>query len=61
MTTAVALLSGGLDSGVAAAKFVADGGTLALALFCDYGQRAVRREEAASRALAARWQVPWRR
>lgn len=61
MTAAVALLSGGLDSGVAAAKFVADGGALALAVFCDYGQRAVRREEAASRALAARWRAPWRR
>lgn len=57
---AVALLSGGLDSGVAAAAFAAvPGQSLALCLFVDYGQRAVRREAAAAQALARRWQVPF--
>jgi 7-cyano-7-deazaguanine synthase len=53
----VALLSGGLDSGVAAAMFLAAGHRLAACMFCDYGQRAREREEHASRRLAARWQV----
>ena len=59
MTSGVALLSGGLDSGVAAAMFVAAGGQLALCLYCDYGQRAAVREEAAARALAQRWRAPF--
>jgi 7-cyano-7-deazaguanine synthase len=58
----VALLSGGLDSGVAAVSFARDqGNRLALCLFFDYGQRAREPEAAASRALAARWVVPWQR
>lgn len=61
MTAGVALLSGGLDSGVAAALFAAQGGRIALALFADYGQRAAEREAVASAALAARLQAPWRR
>ncbi|HEX5050827.1 MAG TPA: 7-cyano-7-deazaguanine synthase [Planctomycetota bacterium] len=61
MARGVALLSGGLDSGVAAASFVREpGNSLALCLFFDYGQRARGREAAASRALAARWAAPWR-
>jgi 7-cyano-7-deazaguanine synthase len=59
MVRGVALLSGGLDSGVAAALFQAvPGQQLAAALFFDYGQRAVQREAAAASALARRWQVP---
>lgn len=54
MANGVALLSGGLDSGVAAAMFVAAGHRLALCLFCDYGQRARARELAAAQALANR-------
>ncbi|MCR9244019.1 MAG: 7-cyano-7-deazaguanine synthase [bacterium] len=60
MARGVALLSGGLDSGVATAKFAATNDTLALALFCSYGQRAVSAERRASVALAERLDVPWR-
>ncbi|MCB9887147.1 MAG: 7-cyano-7-deazaguanine synthase QueC [Planctomycetes bacterium] len=56
---AIALLSGGLDSGVAAAQFVADGGSVTHALFFLYGQRAAPREAAASRALAQKWGAQW--
>lgn len=56
---AIALVSGGLDSGVAAARFVADGGKVTHALFFLYGQRAAPREAAASRALAQRWGATW--
>lgn len=66
MSRALALLSGGLDSGVAAAEHVARGGSIALALTFDYGQRALAREcEAAqrlARRLGAAWQcieLPW--
>lgn len=52
---AVVLLSGGLDSGVAAASFVARGGSLALCLFADYGQRAAVPEHAAASSLARRF------
>lgn len=58
---AVALLSGGLDSGVAAGLFRAAGGELVQALFVDYGQRAAGPEANASRRLAERWGVAWRR
>jgi 7-cyano-7-deazaguanine synthase len=58
--TAVVLLSGGLDSGVAAACFRrGPRQRLAAALFFDYGQRAVVPERHAAAALAARWQVPF--
>jgi 7-cyano-7-deazaguanine synthase len=58
--SAVVLLSGGLDSGVAAALFARQPGrSLARCLFFDYGQRAARREEAAASALARRWSVPF--
>jgi 7-cyano-7-deazaguanine synthase len=56
---AVVLLSGGLDSGVALAEWRAAGGTVAVALTADYGQRAAAQEAAAGGRLAARWQVPW--
>jgi 7-cyano-7-deazaguanine synthase len=56
---AIALLSGGLDSGVAAAMHLANGGTLRACVFCDYGQRAALREAAAARALAQRWGAPF--
>lgn len=46
--TAIALLSGGLDSTVAAAAH----GGVRLAITADYGQRAAAREIAASRAIA---------
>jgi 7-cyano-7-deazaguanine synthase len=51
--TAVALLSGGLDSLVAAAHAAQHGG-LILALTLDYGQRAAEREKAAAAAIAER-------
>lgn len=51
---AVVLLSGGLDSGVAAARFVADGGRVVASVCFDYGQRAATRERAAAAALAQR-------
>ncbi len=56
---AIALLSGGLDSGVAAAQFAADGGAVTHALFFLYGQRAAPREAAASRNLAQKWGARW--
>jgi 7-cyano-7-deazaguanine synthase len=56
----VALLSGGLDSGVAAALWRAEGGELALCITADYGQRAARREAAAAEALARRFGAAWR-
>ena len=49
--SAVALLSGGLDSTVASALYLADGGTIFQALFVDYGQKAVQPEERAARAV----------
>lgn len=56
----IALLSGGLDSAVAAATFSqAPGVTLAACLFFDYGQRAARREAAAARRLADRFGAPF--
>lgn len=58
----VALLSGGLDSGVAAACFHrTPGQRLVAALFCDYGQRAARREAEAAARLAERLDVPLHR
>jgi 7-cyano-7-deazaguanine synthase len=59
--TAVALLSGGLDSGVALAAWLGDGGRVALCLCADYGQRAAAREARASERLAGRFGLPWRR
>lgn len=57
---AVALLSGGLDSAVAAALYrETAGGELAACVTFDYGQRAREREAAAAERLARRWQVPW--
>lgn len=57
---AVALLSGGLDSGVAVADWMARGHEISVCLCADYGQRAFAREAAASRALAERFGLPWR-
>ena len=55
----VALLSGGLDSGVAAAVFCAEpANELRAALFCDYGQRAAAAERRAATLLAARFGAP---
>lgn len=56
---AVILLSGGLDSGVALAEWCTRGGTVALALTCDYGQRAAEREALAATRLAHRFGAPW--
>lgn len=50
--TAIALLSGGLDSTVATTVVQRTGGGVALALTVDYGQRAAVREVAASREIA---------
>lgn len=55
---AVVLLSGGLDSAVAAAVHRREHGPLLGAVFCDYGQRARLREAAAAGALCRRWDVP---
>jgi len=51
--SALALLSGGLDSTVAAALYRARHGTVQLGLCVDYGQRAARRESAAAQAVGA--------
>lgn len=51
LARAVALLSGGLDSTVAAARIHGSHG-IAIALTIDYGQRAFERERAAARAMA---------
>lgn len=59
--SAVALLSGGLDSGVALAAWLDGGGTVALCVCADYGQRAAAREVDASQRLAARFGLRWRR
>jgi 7-cyano-7-deazaguanine synthase len=48
---ALALLSGGLDSTVAAALYAAGGGEVALGLFVDYGQRAAAPERKAALAV----------
>lgn len=57
--SAIALLSGGLDSvvaiGVARQQY-----RIALALTCDYGQRAAVREIAAARHYCALWNIPHR-
>ncbi|MCA8977268.1 MAG: 7-cyano-7-deazaguanine synthase QueC [Planctomycetes bacterium] len=59
MTTAIATLSGGLDSAIAAALHREQSGCdLQRCLFFDYGQRARVRELGAAEALAQRWQVP---
>ena len=50
---ALVLLSGGLDSTVAAALYKARGGALALGLCVDYGQRAAHREAEAAQAVGA--------
>lgn len=63
----VALLSGGLDSGVAAACFARQpGNRLVAAVFCDYGQRAATPERRCATGLAARlgvelsdYALPW--
>jgi 7-cyano-7-deazaguanine synthase len=59
MGKAIALLSGGLDSGVALLLWRDAGNAALLALFCDYGQRAAVPEQRAAAALAARLQVPF--
>ena len=56
---AVALLSGGLDSVVAATAAHRDG-DVALALTFDYGQRSAERELAAARAVAGALGFEWR-
>ena len=53
----IALLSGGLDSAVAL-KLAGDSGAVALALFFDYGQKALSRELAAARKMAAGLRIP---
>ncbi len=57
---AVAVLSGGLDSTVSLALARRSGVRFVRALYFDYGQRARRRERAASRAVAKHYRIPWR-
>lgn len=57
MTSGVALLSGGLDSTVAAARFASEGDLL-LALTVNYGQRAAVQEIKAAAAVAACFDLP---
>ncbi|MCA8958664.1 MAG: 7-cyano-7-deazaguanine synthase, partial [Planctomycetes bacterium] len=58
---AVVLLSGGLDSGVALAMWLArPEHTVVLALTADYGQQSAAAEQRAARRLAERFGVPWR-
>jgi 7-cyano-7-deazaguanine synthase len=59
MAAAIALLSGGLDSGVAVALWLARGGTIPLCLTADYGQRAAAREREAAAGLARRFGLAW--
>ena len=49
--SALILISGGLDSTVAASLYRAAGGVLSWGLFIDYGQRAVEQEERAALAV----------
>ena len=56
-TTAVVLVSGGMDSCVAAAEAAASGRSLAL-LHATYGQRTAARERSAFDAIAAHYAVP---
>lgn len=56
---AVAILSGGLDSTVSMARAIAAGYRVRQAIFFDYGQKAARRERAASRSIARHYGVPW--
>ena len=58
---AVALLSGGLDSVVAAGLWLEGGGAIALCLMFDYGQRAAAREAEASVRFARRHGLRWER
>ncbi|MHC5210842.1 MAG: 7-cyano-7-deazaguanine synthase [Planctomycetota bacterium] len=55
---ALVLLSGGLDSTVAAALHREAGGVLALALWVDYGQRAAVPERRAAEGIARAFDVP---
>lgn len=59
MSSAVVLLSGGLDSGTALAMWRDEGKEVALCLTADYGQRGAARERAAARALAERFGLAW--
>ena len=62
MSTAVALLSGGLDSGTGLAMWLErEAAAVAECVTFDYGQRAAVLECAAARALADRFGLPWRR
>jgi 7-cyano-7-deazaguanine synthase len=56
---AVALLSGGLDSGTGLAMWLARGGAVPLCLTFDYGQRSAVPERDAARALAERFGLAW--
>ena len=58
-SSAVALLSGGLDSGVALALWLETGNRISRCLCADYGQPAAAAERRASAALAARFELPW--
>ena len=60
MARAVALLSGGLDSGVALALWLHQGHTVSSCCFADYGQRAAHEERRASSRLAQRLGLAWR-
>ena len=58
----IALLSGGLDSGVATASFLSEpGNQIRAALYCDYGQRAAEQEFRAAKRLAKHFSIPLHR
>lgn len=59
--SAIALLSGGLDSVVAAGLWLDAGGSIPLCLVFDYGQRAAAREAEASARFAKRHGLRWER
>src|SRR4051812_22072127 len=56
--SAVALLSGGLDSSVAMALALRQGISVSLALTLDYGQRASACEKRQAKRMAAHYKVP---
>lgn len=61
VSRAVVLLSGGLDSTTALAMAAGSPCAPAVALFFDYGQRAARREESASRRIAEYYRLAFER
>ena len=59
MRSAVAILSGGLDSTVSTAAAIRAGWRVREAVYFDYGQKAARRERRASKAVAKYFGIDW--